>query len=111
MAIFIREIITSYILQHQLDDRLIWKSEKNGCYFVRGVENTVGDSILKTTGEFVEDNFLPELNWTAKGVTCTCVVCNEANEDSYHLFFQCSTAVNIWQSSGLWISLDPLVQQ
>lgn len=62
MAIFIREIITSYILQHQLDDRLIWKSEKNGCYFVRGVENTVGDSNLKTTGEFVEDNFLPELN-------------------------------------------------
>jgi len=39
------------------------------------------------------------------------VVCKEAIENCYHLFFHCSTAVNVWSASGVWSRLEPLVQQ
>ncbi|KAJ8429362.1 LOW QUALITY PROTEIN: hypothetical protein Cgig2_033194 [Carnegiea gigantea] len=38
----------------------------------------------------------------AKISDCACVMCNAAEEDSNHLFFQCTWAKQIWQSIGQW---------
>lgn len=39
------------------------------------------------------------------------MICNEAIQNSYHLFFHCLTAANVWRASGVWSRLEPLVQQ
>ena len=40
--------------------------------------------------------------FTDKILDKTCAMCNEADEDSNHLFFQCNWAKEFWQRIGQW---------
>jgi len=113
-------------------DRLIWKAEKNGKYFVRNayrlcVDELIDVSYLRLPGYWYgiwrlkAPPKVKNLIWRVcrgvlptrarlcdKGVHCptSCVHCLAENEDAAHLLLGCPVAVQVWQVSSLWLDIQ-----
>ena len=62
----------------------------------------------------VARNILPTRMWLReKRVNCPphCALCNYADEDSLHLFFNCPSSSNIWNLSNLSNVVNTVVAQ
>jgi len=59
-------------------------------------------------------NTLPtRLRLKDKGVNCehNCVLCNLAEEDSFHLFFRCPSSCNIWSMCDFFTTANTVLNQ
>jgi len=128
----IASVIINTPLFSQVQDRIIWKAEKDGKYSVRSayrlcVEDLIDTSYLRCPGYWsgiwrlkvppktknivwrVCRGVLPtRKRLRDKGVQCleACVICPAAREDVSHLFFACPYAIQAWQMSGLWSEIQ-----
>ena len=125
-------------LHHQVQtNKLIWKAEKNRHYSVRSayrlcIEEVINNDHLRKPGywsgiwrlkvplkvknlvwRICRDCFPTRVKLRNKGVNCPsdCVRCDDSHEDSYHIFFHCPIAVNIWQTSNIWHLITPSLNQ
>jgi ribonuclease HI len=111
-----------------VDDRLIWKAEKNGLYSVKSayrlcMEELVDVSHLRRPGywsgiwRLKVPPKIKNLLWRMcrgclptrvrlqdKGVQCptSCVSCDGPHEDLAHICFECPFTVQVWRTTGLW---------
>ncbi|CAJ2660552.1 unnamed protein product [Trifolium pratense] len=118
----VTKILDTPLYKSVVDDMRIWRVEKNGMYSVRSayrlcVQELLDTSHLKVNGAWVllwkikvpprVKNLLwricrrcipTRVNLRSRGVNCidTCPLCNEHEEDSYHIFFDCPSSRNVW---------------
>jgi hypothetical protein len=116
------KIIATPLYKSVSDDKRFWRVENNGIYSVRSayrlcVQELIDTSHLKMNGAWnlfwkiqvpprvknllwrIFHRCIPTcINLQQKGVNCitTCALCNNNEEDSYHLFFNCPNSMNIW---------------
>jgi ribonuclease HI len=114
------------------EDKIIWKAERHGRYSVRSayrlcVAELVDSSHLWRPGYWsgIWNLKVPpkvkNLVWRMcrgclptrvrlldKGVTCptNCASCDSQHEDLYHVFFACPFAIQVWNRTGLWGSIQ-----
>jgi hypothetical protein len=112
-------IMSTPLVAHVQSDRLIWKAEKNGKYFVKSAYRLCVEELIDSSHLLRPDNWsviwkfkippkIRNLSWRIcrgclptrmrlqdKGVQCPthCVSCDSGQEDLAHLLFDCSFAV------------------
>lgn len=110
------------------EDQVIWKLNRNGLYSVRSayhlcVEKLICANHLKVQGDWsliwqlkvpsrvknclwraCRDVLPTRICLQGKGVQCpmTCVCCEAAVKNSFHLFFTCGLSMQCWKKAGLW---------
>jgi ribonuclease HI len=130
-------ILNTPLYDQVIYDRLIWKSERNGCYSVRSayrlcVEELIDVSHLRRPGNWQNIWSLKvppkvkNLSWRMcrgclptrvrlqdKGVSCptNCESCGAAHEDLEHLLFECPFAIQVWNSAGIWYDVQHAAMQ
>jgi len=121
-------ILQTPLVDQVVDDRLIWKAEKNGLYSVKRadrlcMEELVDVSHLQRSGYWsgIWTLKLPpkikNLLWRMccgclptrvrlqdKGVQCliSCVSCDGPHEDLAHICFECPFTAQVWRAIDLW---------
>jgi hypothetical protein len=119
------KILNTPLYSSVTEDRRLWRAEQNGEYSVRSAyrlctQELIDTSHLRMNGAW---NLIWEIKIPAKvknfiwricrrciptrvrlrdkGVNCTtnCVLCDNNDEDSKHLFFTCPSSLNVWSMS------------
>jgi hypothetical protein len=125
-------ILDTPLIDQVIDDRLVWKAEKNGYYSVKSAYRLCVD-VLTDSSHLRREGYwqgiwrlkvpqkIKNLVWRIcrdvvptrrrlqdKGVQCplSCVASNGPEEDLNHLFFNCPFSIQVWQRTGLWTSIQ-----
>ena len=121
------KVLNTPLYEQVQHDKLIWKAEKSGRYSVRSAYKLcVTESHLHVTGYWLGiwklkvPPKIKNLMWRMcrgclptrvrlldKGVQgpTQCVSCDSNHEDLNHIFFECPSAVQVWNMAGLWQSI------
>ena len=59
------------------------------------------------------DCFPTRVKLISRWVNCqsACVTCDDPHEDSYHIFFHCKTAIDVWNAANVWHLIAPSLNQ
>ncbi|KAL8517334.1 hypothetical protein ACS0TY_015538 [Phlomoides rotata] len=115
------------------EDRWIWKLEKEGNYSVKTTYNAILKRTMTMNSEqekisviwnkivplkivafswkLVQDKVPTMTNLLRRGAinpyfSLLCRLCGRSNEDSDHLFFECTSSVAIWEKVYKWFHLN-----
>jgi len=131
------DILHTPLFEQVQTDHLIWKAERNGCYSLQSAYRLCVEELIDVTHLHRPGNWkdiwrlkvppkIKHLLWRMcrgclpsrvrlqdKGVTCPtrCVNCNLDHEDLNHIFFECSFAIHVWLSAGIWYEVQNAVVQ
>lgn len=120
-------ILATRVPQHDIDDRIVWSSSKDGIYTVkagyryRHDRNIDSSAVPQSNGwhrvwqlalphkfkiflwRFCRNNFPVRVRLRGKGVSVPiiCPMCNVEVEHLRHVFFECSFARSCWQNVNL----------
>jgi ribonuclease HI len=118
----VNKVLNTPLFNSVLEDKRIWRMEKNGAYSVRSAYRLCVQELLDTSHLRMDGSWnliwnlkapprvrnllwricrrcIPtRVNLQSRGVNCTtvCSLCNDHDEDSRHLFFDCSSSKNVW---------------
>ena len=127
-------ILATRVPQHEVEDRIVWSSSKDGIYTAKAGykywhdRNIDSSAVPQSNGwhkvwqlalphkfkifiwRFCRNN-LP-VRWRLRGkgilVPITCPMCNIDVEHLCHVFFECSFAISCWQSVNLLIDTSEM---
>ena len=131
------KILHTPLISQVEDDRIVWKGERHRRYSVRSayrlcVTELIDSSYLWRPGYWsgIWNLKVPpkvkNLLWRMcrgclptrvrlldKGVVCptTCVSCESSHEDLLHVFFECPFTIQVWNTTGLWGSVQHALTQ
>lgn len=118
--------------QVDYEDTIIWKARKDGKYSIKSayflaMENLVDNASLRVSRDW---NIVWSLNipqkiknflWRIlrnvfhqeKGKRCPilCPLCNSNPEFTWHIFFSCTYAPEVWSLSRCWSTTQPIVNE
>ncbi|CAJ2637135.1 unnamed protein product [Trifolium pratense] len=118
----IDKVLHTPLFDSVVEDKHIWRMEKNGVYSVRSAYRLCVQELLDTSHLKMDDTWnliwklkapsrvrnllwricrrcVPtRVNLWSRGVNCTtvCSLCNDHDEDSRHVFFDCPSSRNVW---------------
>jgi len=121
-------ILNTPLFEQVQNDHFVWKAERHGCYSVRSAYRLCMEELIDVSHFHRPGNWkniwrlkvplkIKHLLWRMcrgclptrvrlqdKGVSCPtrCVSCNSDHEDLNHIFFECSAAIQVWTSAGIW---------
>ena len=130
-------ILTTPLQPLVTEDKMIWKEEKSGKYFVRRtcricVSEIADNSNMHVLGRWnliwklkvppkiksflwhvCRGCFPTRARLSSRGVSCPldCVQCNNNYEDSIHILVECPEAVQMWRDENLWDKIDMVLRQ
>jgi hypothetical protein len=122
----VAKIISTPLFPMVTEDRLIWRLERNGDYSVKSAYKFCSTELVDTSHLQVNGPWhllwrirappkVKNLLWRIcrhccptrarlrdKGIECptSCVLCEDHDEDSFHLFFKCRNSINIWNQTS-----------
>ncbi|CAJ2628079.1 unnamed protein product [Trifolium pratense] len=118
----IDKVLHTPLFDSVVEDKRIWRMEKNGVYSVRSAYRLCVQELLDTSHFKMDDTWnliwklkapprvknllwricrrcVPtRVNLRSRGVNCitVCSLCNDHDEDSRHVFFDCPSSRNVW---------------
>ena len=131
------KILHTPLISQVEEDRIVWKGERHRRYSVRSayrlcVTELIDSSYLWHPGywsgiwNLKVPSKVKNLLWRMyrgclptrvrlldKGVVCptTCVSCESSHEDLLHVFFECPFTIQVWNTTGLWGSIQHTLSQ
>ena len=131
------KILHTPLISQVEEDRIVWKEERHGRYSVRSayrlcVTELIDSSYLWRPGYWSGVWYLrvplkvKNLLWRMcrgclptrvrlldKDVVCptNCTSCDSTHEDLVHDFFECPFAIQVWNGTGLWTSVQHALSQ
>jgi len=131
------KILHTPLISQVEEDRIVWKGERHRRYSVRsayrlcvtelidssylwhpgywsGIWNLKVPSKVKNLLWHMYRGCLPtRVRLLDKGVVCptTCVSCESSHEDLLHVFFECPFTIQVWNTTGLWGSVQHTLSQ
>jgi len=126
------KILHTALISQVDEDRIIWKAEKHGRYSVRSAYRLCVSELIDSSYNWrpgywsgiwnlkvppkVKNLILrmcrgclpTRVRLLDKGVTCptSCASCASNHEDLMHVFFACPFAIQVWNITGLWGSVQ-----
>jgi len=126
------KVLHTPLISQVEEDRIIWKAERHGRYFVSSAYKLCVTDLIDSSHLWRPQYWsgiwnlkvppkVKNLLWRNchgclstrvrlldKGVVCptNCASCNSNHEDLLHVFFNCLFAIQVWNRTGLWGSVQ-----